>query len=112
MSSSALIERKYYSLYIGNLSRDIRQRDLAEYLERFDQVDQIQLFEANYRRWTSFAFVLMRTPDSINRLMATRPHFLNNRRLVRLSLSILGSFMELFGCLLCIQIIFETRVAR
>lgn len=80
MNSFELIDRKYYSLYIGNLSKDIRRRDLYEYLERFDQVDQIQLFEANYHRWTSFAFVLMRTADSINRLMSTRPHFLHNRR--------------------------------
>lgn len=82
MSSAELIDRKYYSLYIGNLSLDIRRKDLCQYLERFDRVDQCHIFEANHRRWTCFAFVLMRTPDAINRLMASRPHFLDNRRCV------------------------------
>jgi len=82
MSSTDLIDRKYYCLYVGNLSADIRRKELCQYLEQFGQVDQCQLFEANYRRWTCFAFVLMRTPDSINRLMSSRPHFLDNRRFV------------------------------
>jgi len=82
MNSSNLIDRKYYSLYIGNLSVDIRRKELCQYLEQFGQVDQCQLFEANHRRWSCFAFILMRTPDSINRLMSSRPHFLDNRRLV------------------------------
>jgi RNA recognition motif-containing protein len=82
MSSLNLTDRKYYSLYIGNLPNDIRQKEIYEYLERFGQADQCQLFEANHRRWTCFAFVLMRTPDSINRLMSSRPHFLDNRRFV------------------------------
>ncbi|CAF1104756.1 unnamed protein product [Rotaria sordida] len=81
MSSNELIDRKYYSLYIGNLSADIRRKELCQYLEHFGQVDECQLFEANHRRWTCFAFILMRTPDSINQLMSTRPHFLDNRRL-------------------------------
>ncbi|CAF1023562.1 unnamed protein product [Rotaria magnacalcarata] len=81
MSSNDLIDRKYYSLYIGNLSADIRRKELCQYLEHYSQVDECQLFEANHRRWTCFAFVLMRTPDSINRLMSTRPHYLDNRRL-------------------------------
>ncbi|UJR29050.1 hypothetical protein I4U23_010265 [Adineta vaga] len=81
MSSNELIDRKYYCLYVGNLSSDIRRKELCQYLEQYGQVDQCQLFEANYRRWSCFAFVLMNTPDSINQLMATRPHFLDNRRL-------------------------------
>ncbi len=81
MNSNNLTDRKYYSLYVGNLSSDIRRKELCQYLEQFDYVDQCQLFEANHKRWTRFAFVLMRTPDSINRLMSTRPHFLDNRRL-------------------------------
>jgi RNA recognition motif-containing protein len=82
MSSNNLIDRKYYSLYIGNLSGDIRRKELCQFLERFGQVDQCQLFEANHRRWTCFAFVLMATPDSINKIMSSRPHFLDNRRFV------------------------------
>lgn len=82
MSGKALIDRKYYSLYVGNLSSDIRRKELCQYLEQFGPVEQCQLFEANYRRWSCFAFVLMCTPDSINRLMASRPHFLDNRRCV------------------------------
>lgn len=81
MSSSNLTDRKYHSLYVGNLSRDIRTKELVQYVEQFGQVDQCQLFEANQRRWSNFSFVLMRTPDSINRLMSTRPHYLDNRRL-------------------------------
>ena len=81
MNSNNLIDRKYYSLFVGNLSIDIRQKEICQYLEQFDQVDQCQLFEANHRRWSHFAFVLMRTPDSINKIMSTRPHFLGNRRL-------------------------------
>lgn len=80
MSTNELIDRKYYSLYIGNLSGDIRRKELCQFLENFGQVDQCQLFEANHRRWTCFAFVLMHTPDSINRIMGSRPHFLDNRR--------------------------------
>ena len=84
MSSNNLTDRKYHSLYVGNLSPDVRRKELCEYLEQFDQVDQCCIFEANFRRWNRFAFVLMRTPDSINRLMTTRPHFLDNRRFVHL----------------------------
>ncbi len=87
MSSGNLTDRKYYSLYIGNLSVDIRRKELCQYLEQFGQVDQCQLFEANHRRFTCFAFVLMHTPDSINRLMLARPHFLDNRRFVILLLT-------------------------
>ncbi len=82
MSTSNLMDRKYYSLYVGNLSADVRRKELYQYLEHFGPVDQCQLFEANYRRWSCFAFVLMRTPDSINQLMSTRPHFLDNRRFI------------------------------
>ena len=82
MNSSNLTDRKYYSLYIGNLSGNVRPKELIQYLEQFDEVDQCQFFEANQRRWSTFAFVLMRTPDSINRLMSTRPHYLDNRRFV------------------------------
>ena len=77
-----LIDRKYYSLYIGNVSVNIRPKELSQYLERFGPVDQCVLFEAKHRRCSCFAFVLMHTPGSINRLMASRPHFLDGRRLV------------------------------
>ena len=80
MNSNELTDRKYFSLYVGNLSVNIRRKELCEYLEQFDWVDRCQLFEANHHRWNRFAFVLMRTPDGINRLMANRPHFLDNRR--------------------------------
>ena len=82
MTSNNLIDRKYHSLYVGNLSSNIRRRQLCQYLEQFGRVDECQLFEANHRRWTSFAFILMNTPAALNRLMSTRPHYLDNRRLV------------------------------
>ena len=82
MMSSDLIDRKYYSLYIRNVSGNIRPKEVRQYLERFGPVDQCVLFEANHRRCSCSAFVLMHTPGSINRLMASRPHFLDGRRLV------------------------------
>ncbi|CAF4238829.1 unnamed protein product, partial [Adineta steineri] len=32
MSSNELVDRKYYSLYVGNLSADIRRKELCQYL--------------------------------------------------------------------------------
>ena len=80
MSSNELTDRKYYSLYVGSISPNTRRKQLCDYLEQYGRVDQCEWFEANYRRCNCFAFILMNTPDSINRLMATRPHVLDNRR--------------------------------
>lgn len=67
-------------IFVGGLSWDTTQEKLSQYFSQFGEVvDCILMMDTATKRSRGFGFVTYKDPNSVNRVLETSPHILDNK---------------------------------